>query len=143
MSPHASGGFSVGINVFVIRDGRILLGLRRNVAGEGTWGLPGGHLEFGERMVAAAARELAEETGLHASSFQFVNLVNNLPEERAHYLQVGFIAEGVAGNPTLREPERCVEWTWFPLDQLPENIFFAHVDQIRCFLNNRARFVDG
>jgi len=38
--------FHIGINVFVVRDKKLLLGKRKNVYGAGTWGLPGGHLEI-------------------------------------------------------------------------------------------------
>ena len=40
----------VGVGVIVQRDGRILLGKRLGAHGEGTWALPGGHLEFGESV---------------------------------------------------------------------------------------------
>ena len=46
--------FPIGINVIVVRDKKILLGKRKNSYGEGTWALPGGHLEEGEGMEEAA-----------------------------------------------------------------------------------------
>ncbi|NQX11485.1 NUDIX domain-containing protein [Microbacteriaceae bacterium VKM Ac-2855] len=57
--------------VYVIRraaDGRedVLLGRKRRGLGEGRIVAPGGKLEPGESAVTAAARELAEETGLSA-----------------------------------------------------------------------------
>src|SRR5262249_42747733 len=50
------------------RTGAVLLQLRdANAAAEpGQWALPGGHVEHGEIPAEAAARELAEETGLVA-----------------------------------------------------------------------------
>ena len=63
--------FHVGINIFIVRNKQLLLGKRKNVYGAGTWGLPGGHLEVGEAMKGAAARELMEETGLSAKEFKF------------------------------------------------------------------------
>lgn len=134
--------FPIGTNVFVIRDGKLLLGKRKGAAGEGMWGLPGGHLEDGENMADAAARELKEETSLEAKRFTFLNLVNDNTNETRHYVQVGFLAEGAEGEPRLMEPERCFEWQWFPLDSLPENIFFGHAKQVELFLKN-LRFADG
>ena len=124
--------FPVGVNVIVVRDGKLLLGLRKNVFGDGTWGLPGGHLEDRESMKDAATRELMEETGLEASNLIFSNLVNNVQRER-HYLQVGFVAEEVNGEASLMEPDRCSEWRWFNLGELPENIFFGHEQQIELY----------
>jgi 8-oxo-dGTP diphosphatase len=50
----------------VIRDptGRILLIRRGTAPSKGRWSLPGGRVEAGESPAAAAAREVAEETGL-------------------------------------------------------------------------------
>jgi 8-oxo-dGTP diphosphatase len=126
--------FPIGINVFVVRDDKLLLGKRKNTAGEGQWGLPGGHLELEENMLDTAARELKEETSLTAKSFRFLNLVNDNAGNTRHYIQVGFLAEDVAGEVQLMEPERCSEWRWFPLDSLPENISFGHKKQTELFL---------
>ena len=54
--------FVLGVNTFLIKDNKILLGKRLNVAGHGQWGLPGGHLEENEDLIEAAKRELLEET---------------------------------------------------------------------------------
>jgi 8-oxo-dGTP diphosphatase len=52
--------------LLVNQDGALLLQLREATAkmDPGRWGLPGGHVEPGEDPVAAARRELREETGL-------------------------------------------------------------------------------
>lgn len=124
--------FPIGINVFVIKEGKLLLGRRKGGYGEGEWGLPGGHLETGENMIDAARRELVEETSLKANKFSFVNLVND-PNTFKHYIQVGFLAEEVGGDVTLLEPDKCSGWEWFPLDALPEVIFSGHRKQIELF----------
>lgn len=129
--------FHVGANVFVVKDGKLLLGKRKNVYGAGSWGLPGGHLEYKESMKVAAKRELKEETGLSATDFEFVNLVNDTRHDE-HYLQVGFLAKDVdSGEPVLKEPERCEEWKWFDLNDLPEPIFVSHKKQIESFKNKK------
>lgn len=125
--------FHVGVNIFLVREGKLLLGKRKNIYGDGTWGLPGGHLEPGEEMFAAAARELFEETGLTASSYAFSNLVNNHGNEK-HYLQVGFVAEGWSGEPELKEADCCAGWQWFSLTALPLEIFSPHKSQIEAFM---------
>ena len=97
--------------------------MRINVSAAGTWGLPGGHLEAGEGMADAVARELLEETGLTADHLEFSNITN----QKDGYVQVGFAVTGVRGEPTLKEPDRCEEWKWFPLTQLPANICQYHL----------------
>jgi 8-oxo-dGTP diphosphatase len=119
--------FYVVVNVLVVREGMLLLGKRKNVIGAGKWGLPGGHLENGERIIDAGRRELAEETGLTAAALTFASVVN-MPhvEGRGHYLQIGLLAEEVGGEPQVREPRQCSEWRWFALERLPDNLFAGH-----------------
>jgi 8-oxo-dGTP diphosphatase len=38
----------VGIGVIIIKENRVLMGVRINSHGQNSWGFPGGHLEFGE-----------------------------------------------------------------------------------------------
>ena len=40
----------VGMGVFVLKDGKILMQRRKGAHGSGTWCLPGGHLEFNEEF---------------------------------------------------------------------------------------------
>ncbi len=52
----------VGTSVIpLLEDGRIVLVKRRD---DGSWGLPGGLIDWGEDLATAVRRELKEETGL-------------------------------------------------------------------------------
>lgn len=133
--------FHIGVNVFVLKDGALLLGKRKNIFGAGTWGLPGGHLEMGEALKDAAARELLEETGLSAERFDFSNIVN-YPSQEKHYLQIGFVAQDISGEVMLKEPDRCEEWKWNPIDALPEEIFPPHIKQIENYIQKKG-YIDS
>jgi 8-oxo-dGTP diphosphatase len=52
---------------FLVRDGQVLLGRKKRGFGQGRIVGPGGKVEPGERPVEAAAREVAEETGLRVT----------------------------------------------------------------------------
>ncbi|MDX3849256.1 nucleotide triphosphate diphosphatase NUDT15 [Streptomyces sp. AK02-01A] len=112
---------TIGVGV-IVRDGagRILLGLHHG----GTWELPGGKLEPGESVGAAAVRELLEETGLRARE-QDVTVFAMLHDTVAGLTRVTMAAvltvyEGV---PVAAEPELVGEWRWTGTDELPSPLF--------------------
>lgn len=133
--------FPVGVNVYVVRDGKLLLGRRKSTYHDGEWGLPGGHLERGEQMLACAARELMEETGIAAAGFEFINADNDARHDGAHYVHFGFAAVDSEGEPRLCEPDHCYGWEWFQLGALPSPLFIGHEKLIRAFVE-RVRFTE-
>lgn len=50
--------------LFVIKDGKILLGHKKRGLGEGKWNGAGGKVEAGESFIQAAVRETEEEFGI-------------------------------------------------------------------------------
>jgi 8-oxo-dGTP diphosphatase len=110
------------VQAAVFRDSDVLLQRRANVFGDGTWGLPGGHLEFGESFEGAAKRELAEECGLHAVELRTV-LPHNTPYVTTHYVQIAVEVLNWRGEPQIREPDRCSGLQFFPLCNLPRPLF--------------------
>jgi 8-oxo-dGTP diphosphatase len=61
-------------SALVIHTGRVLLVQRGTGASPTTWAPPGGHARAGESYATAAARELWEETGLHAVPVRLLQL---------------------------------------------------------------------
>lgn len=120
----------VGCIVIVRRDHNILLGLRKNCYGAGTWGLPGGHMDTDERAIAAACREVAEEIGLNIASkdLKFASINDKIVKgDEERHLQIAFEC-GASDDfaPENLEPEYCDEWRWFDINELPENILGTH-----------------
>ena len=75
----------LGASACVWKDGKVLL-IQRAKPPLGLWSLPGGHVEFGETALAAAARELLEESGVTADLTAFVGLYEIIREKPAfHY----------------------------------------------------------
>lgn len=119
----------VGIGVLVVRDGKILLGRRKNAHGAGDWSPPGGHLEFGETPEEAAAREVLEETGLHIENIRLAGVVNSVfHDEQKHYVTLFMVADCPEGSPELCEPEKCEAWEWFSWTHLPKPLFMPLKD---------------
>jgi 8-oxo-dGTP diphosphatase len=114
----------VGIACVVQKEGKVLFGQRQGSHGMGSWGLPGGHLEFGESVEACASRELLEETGLKPLSLRVGPWVENLMENgQKHYITLFVFIDSFEGEPALFEPDKCKGWEWFATHSLPHPLF--------------------
>ena len=113
----------VGVGVFVFKEGKILLGKRKGSHGLGSWGTPGGHLEFGESVEDCAKRELLEETGLTALSIETGRWSNAVIDGNKHYVNFFAIVDRFEGDLQILEPHKCEEWKWFPKESLPCPLF--------------------
>lgn len=127
----------IGCELIVRKDNQILLGLRgKRRYGAQTWGLPGGHMEHGERLVETARREAQEELGAHInpSELRLISIVDSYTPGKEHHVHVTFEVRDPKWEPRNTEPEDCDELRYFPLDNLPENIFPPHREIIKNYL---------
>jgi 8-oxo-dGTP pyrophosphatase MutT (NUDIX family) len=118
--------------VFLLRETpddatqEVLLQLREGTGYmDGHWAAAvAGHVEDGESVFAAAAREAVEEIGVH--DVHVVPLCamhrtgNGDPvDERVDYF---FSATSWSGEPRIVETDKCADLRWFPLDALPDPV---------------------
>lgn len=114
----------VGVGVFVRKDGKFLMQQRKNAHGEGSWSLPGGHLEFGESVEDCARREVMEELGVTISDPRVVTLTNDVfTDEGKHYITIFVVSDFDAGEPRICEPDKSERFDWFEWDSMPQPLF--------------------
>ncbi|KAK7115845.1 hypothetical protein V1264_001648 [Littorina saxatilis] len=129
----------VGVGVFVLSDCHphcVLVGKRKSSSGEGKYGLPGGHQEFGESWVECGEREVEEETGLRMTGTRFSAVLNVvIPDENYHYVEFfvqGHVDTQHGSEPINVEPDKCDGWEWVDWDTfLPLDTVFEPLKVIR------------
>ncbi|WP_050905875.1 nucleotide triphosphate diphosphatase NUDT15 [Vibrio campbellii] len=122
----------VGVATIILRDGAILLGERIGSHGANTWATPGGHLELGESIEDCAKREVLEETGLIVDSIEKFTFTNDIFEkEGKHYVTLFVVASSTSGEPQVTEPDKCKQWKWCRLDDLPEPLFLPLINLLK------------
>lgn len=120
----ANREISVGVGCVVRRGSDILLIKRISQHGDGTYSVPGGHIDFGESLEQCAIREVLEETGLAVSDPVLLGVTNNVfPEITRQYVTVWFEAAYLSGEARLTDPKEVSEVGWFPISSLPSPLF--------------------
>lgn len=100
------------------------MGKRKGAHGEGTWSVPGGHLEFGETIEEGAQREVREETGLEIGDIKIEGVTNDIFEEEGkHYITIWITSQWKQGEPHIKEPDKLLDLRWYNFDTLPEELF--------------------
>ena len=132
---------TIGCEIFLKQENSFLFGKRKNCYGEGTWGLPGGHLEQGESLVECAKRELKEELGIDGVKFKLITITDNI-DDRGHYVHASFLLEKFVGEIKCMEPHLCYEWRFFDLDNLPQEIFKPHQKILQAYCSNVLYLLD-
>ncbi|ACB94366.1 NUDIX hydrolase [Beijerinckia indica] len=100
---------------------RVLLARRTKPPFDGAFSLPGGLVEIGESLAAAALRELWEEVAVKARIVCFNRHVESIEQDEAkriryHFVIASFVAEWLGGDGEIG-PEAS-EIIWARLDEL-------------------------
>jgi len=108
---------------------RVLLVKRKYDPYKGHWAVPGGFIEIDEELADAAARELAEETGLTDVPLEQMHTFGTVGRDpRGRQITVVFTGIAETGANKVQGGDDAAEARWFDIDDLPPNIGFDHAD---------------
>jgi ADP-ribose pyrophosphatase YjhB (NUDIX family) len=83
-----------------LADSGVVLIKRRHEPLAGEWSLPGGALEIGETLESAAAREVAEETGLDVDVGPVIEVFDRIMRDDQQRVQYHFVLVDYLCRPT-------------------------------------------
>ncbi|CAL9571694.1 hypothetical protein SUDANB58_04850 [Streptomyces sp. enrichment culture] len=126
-APHGTVLNVIGVHLYLERsDGTVLLGLRHpdSAFAPSTWHVLAGHCEQ-ESAITCLIGEAREEAGLHIErqDIELVHVVHHIdkagnPPRMGLFLRV----RTWTGEPELREPDKCTQWTFRDPAALPDNL---------------------
>jgi 8-oxo-dGTP diphosphatase len=120
---------SVDIAVFKFSDGKteLLLIRRKNEPFKGKWALPGGFVDIDEELEDAAARELAEETGLKNIPLEQLRTFGEIGRDpRGRQITIVFTGIAKSGQDKIKAGDDAAEARWFEVEKLPKDLAFDH-----------------
>jgi ADP-ribose pyrophosphatase YjhB (NUDIX family) len=123
------------LSVLAVRDGRVVLGVRKAQPGAGKWALPSGYIEFDEDFLSAARREFRDETGLEVEIRSVLHVASSFltPEDHFFYM---YLEAAVTGGE-LHHGDDLAEVAWFALDgPLPDLAFQEDADVLEAYRRN-------
>lgn len=101
------------------------------------WALPGGFVDVGETVAAAAVREAAEETGLQVKLVQLLGCYSDPKRDpRGHTASIVYVARA-EGTPIAADDARTARV--FAIGDLPNPLAFDHAEILRDYLRWRER----
>lgn len=125
--------------LFLIKENEILLQRRFQTGFEdGNYGVPAGHLDGNETTREGCAREMKEELGIEIR-LEDIDIVHVMQRKATQDERFDFFMKAIkyTGEIENKEPNKCDDLRWFPIDNLPANT----IDYVRTAIENYKKGV--
>jgi 8-oxo-dGTP diphosphatase len=120
--------FIIGVSGVILNEDQKILLLRHTYWPEGSWGLPSGYAEKGEKLEETLVREVKEETGYEIEVDSLLKLVSG------YQLRIEATYTGKLTGGELRlDPNEVLEAKFFSLNNIPEGTLETHKELIKSF----------
>lgn len=129
----------VNIDVLITKNNKVLLGLLSEewrYKGEKVYGVPGRDIEFGEKFIEAAQRDVAREFDGRITDYDIIS-VNSNRAYGNHYIGIGILVE-TEDKLDLSPSEDWEKWEWFSQDEIPNNLFPAAENLLDSYFKGRV-----
>jgi 8-oxo-dGTP diphosphatase len=105
----------VGVGAVVWRAGTVLLERRGQPPAQGSWALPGGLVDVGERLEEAVRREVREECGIDVTVGPLLGVFEPIQRDadgriRYHYVVIDFLATYAGGDLVVGDDAADLRW---------------------------------
>ena len=122
----------LAVDGLFIEKGKVLMVKRNIYPFIGFWVLPGGHVDYGERVEQAIIREMKEELGISVKIKKLIGVYSDPKRDpRYHAVSVVYFCQRVKGK--IKLDYEASEFKYFPLNSLPKKIGFDHRKIIKDF----------
>ncbi|MDO8265718.1 MAG: NUDIX domain-containing protein [Candidatus Saccharibacteria bacterium] len=111
---------TAGSIVYVIKDNKVIYGVRSVEPNSGKLSLPGGFIEIGESAENTATREVKEELGIDV---EIIHYLGSYPSEYTSgkpSINLVFVAKYIAGEINYSDDMNGGEPVWYSVDSLPD-----------------------
>lgn len=113
----------VAVGAVVTHQNKVLLVLRGQPPAKDKWAIPGGSVNLGETLQAAAEREVFEETGLKVKAGEVIYSFDAILRDaegriQYHYVILDLRAEALDPSQPLTPADDVYDAAWFNLTDL-------------------------
>ena len=124
------------VYLILVKDGKVLLSRRFHTGFEdGKYGLVSGHAEGKATVRAELAREVQEEVNvrINPEELEHVHTMHRWCGDHER-VDLFFTTSKWKGEIKNNEPNKCDDLSWFPLNELPDNVIPYVRSTIDCYL---------